>query len=166
MTRTPSGLRLNPRGTTPSQGFKANPELKLANTFGVINNIPRFSNPTLQEVVLLGNTFGAQTEIPDEGALTSYGSSYNPANPGTTYSVDGVRVQLNNFIFMAGFQLQERFGLLEDAAHASAPALLNYEVWTNNGRTVTNFGLNEDRAIGEGLVTVEIRRYLSHELGC
>jgi YD repeat-containing protein len=58
--------------------------------------------------------------VPDEGALISYGDSYNAANPAVAYTVDGIRVSADNFIARGGFLLQEKFGLLEAAARQDA----------------------------------------------
>jgi YD repeat-containing protein len=37
----------------------------------------------------------------------SYGSSYNSANPNVTYSIDGIRVSVNDFMNLAGITLQQ-----------------------------------------------------------
>jgi hypothetical protein len=58
--------------------------------------------------------------VPDEGALLSYGDSYNAANPAVAYTVDGIRVSADDFIARGGFLLQEKFGLLEAAARQDA----------------------------------------------
>jgi hypothetical protein len=49
----------------------------------------------------------AQTQIPDEGAFTPYGSSYSAANPNVSYTVDGMRVHANDFMNFAGITLQQ-----------------------------------------------------------
>jgi hypothetical protein len=75
-----------------------------------------------QELDPLGGDAGvsAQTIIPDEGALTSYGSSYSAANPNVSYSVDGMRVPASDFMNFAGVALQNPLGLLDSFARASA----------------------------------------------
>ena len=47
-----------------------------------------------QELDPLGGDAGiaAQTQIPEEGAFASYGSSYSAANPSITYTINGMRV--------------------------------------------------------------------------
>jgi YD repeat-containing protein len=106
-----------------------------------------------QELDPLGSDAGThgQTIIPDEGALTSYGTSYRAANPNTTYTVDGMAVSLDTFVRRGGHLLQERFALLEDAARSSVPTLLNYGVLSDDGRSLRHFGLNEQKAIAETL---------------
>jgi len=56
---------------------------------------------------------------PTERAIVSYGASYNPAHPNFSYSVDGIRVALEDFIAFAGIKLRDPLGLLEDWARAS-----------------------------------------------
>jgi hypothetical protein len=82
----------------------------------------------------------------DRGGKSNGGQGYSPANPNTTYSVDGMAVTLDTFIHRGGHLLQDRFALLEDAARSSVPTLLKYAVSSNNGRLVRDFGLNEEKA--------------------
>lgn len=57
---------------------------------------------------------------PSERVIVSYGTSYDPGNPAMTYSVDGIRVPVEDFIQHAGFILRDPLGLLEDFARRSA----------------------------------------------
>jgi YD repeat-containing protein len=74
-----------------------------------------------QELDPLGADAGtfATSVPPTERAIVSYGASYNPAHPNFTYSVDGIRVPLEDFIAFAGIKLKDPLGLLEDWARAS-----------------------------------------------
>ena len=74
-----------------------------------------------QELDPLGADAGtfATSVPPTERAIVSYGSSYNPAHPNFTYSVDGIRVPVEDFIAFAGIKLKDPLGLLEDWARAS-----------------------------------------------
>jgi hypothetical protein len=75
-----------------------------------------------QELDPLGGDAGvsAQTQIPDEGLLLSQGSSYSAANPGMTYSMNGIRVPAEDFIAFAGFELRDILGLVEAYARQRA----------------------------------------------
>ena len=68
-----------------------------------------------QELDPLGGDAGisGQTQIPDEGLLLSQGSSYNSANPGMTYSRDGIRVPADDFMAFAGLEFRDTLGLVE-----------------------------------------------------
>ena len=57
---------------------------------------------------------------PTERALVSYGTSHDPANPAMTYSIDGIRMPVEEFIPLAGMKLRDPLGLLEEWARASA----------------------------------------------
>ncbi len=57
---------------------------------------------------------------PTERALVSYGTSHDPGNPDMTYSVDGIRMPVEDFIQHAGFILKDPLGLLEWFARKSA----------------------------------------------
>lgn len=69
-----------------------------------------------QERDPLGGDAGisAQTQIPDEGAFTPYGNSYNAADPSITYTVDGMRVPASDFMAFAGIALQEPLLFMEE----------------------------------------------------
>jgi YD repeat-containing protein len=75
-----------------------------------------------QELDPLGADAGtfATSIPPTERAIVSYGASYNPAHPNFTYSVDGVRVPVEDFVHHAGFILKDSLGLLEWLARKSA----------------------------------------------
>jgi YD repeat-containing protein len=68
-----------------------------------------------QELDPLGANAGtfATSVPPTERAIVSYGSSYDPANPGMTYSVDGIRMPVEDFVHHAGFVLGNPLALLE-----------------------------------------------------
>jgi hypothetical protein len=55
---------------------------------------------------------------PTERALISYGTSYDPANPTISYSVDGIRMPVEDFVQFAGMKLRDPLGLLESWARA------------------------------------------------
>lgn len=57
--------------------------------------------------------------IPDEGLLAPYPRSSNPSQPFAAYSIDGVRVPLDEFIEQVHFQFHGELGLNEAAAVAS-----------------------------------------------
>ncbi|HXQ69709.1 MAG TPA: hypothetical protein VN844_04455, partial [Pyrinomonadaceae bacterium] len=75
-----------------------------------------------QELDPLGADAGtfATSVPPTERAITSYGASYDPSNPAMTYSVQGIRVPVEDFIHHAGFILKDPLGLLESFARQSA----------------------------------------------
>jgi hypothetical protein len=75
-----------------------------------------------QELDPLGGDAGvsAQTQIPEEGLLLSQGSSYSAANPGITYSMNGIRVPADDFMAFAGFELTDILGLVEAYARQRA----------------------------------------------
>ena len=50
----------------------------------------------------------------------SQGTSFNPANPNITYSVDGIRVSANDFMNFAGMALQDPLTLMEWFARTNA----------------------------------------------
>jgi YD repeat-containing protein len=56
-----------------------------------------------------------QTVIPDEGALAPLGSSFNAANPTMTYTIDGLRTTLDNFMARMGRVASDPFALMEVA---------------------------------------------------
>jgi hypothetical protein len=68
-----------------------------------------------QELDPLGADAGtaAFSVPPTDRALISYGTSYDPANPDMTYSVDGIRMPVEDFLQHAGFILKDPLGLLE-----------------------------------------------------
>lgn len=75
-----------------------------------------------QELDPLGADAGtfATSLTPTEHALISFGSSYNPANPDVTYTIDGIRMPVEDFIAHAGFILKDPLGLLDRFARQSA----------------------------------------------
>lgn len=75
-----------------------------------------------QELDPFGADFGtfATAVEPTERAIMSYGTSHDPGNPNMTYSVDGIRMPLEDFIQHAGFILKDPLGLLEWMARKSA----------------------------------------------
>ncbi len=75
-----------------------------------------------QELDPLGADAGtfATTIPPTERAIVSYGTSYDPAHPNFSYSIDGIRVPLEDFIHHAGFILKDPLGLLDWFARKSA----------------------------------------------
>jgi hypothetical protein len=75
-----------------------------------------------QELDPLGGDAGthAQTQIPDEGAFAPYGSSYSAANPSITYSMDGIRLQANDFWNLAEMALQDSLRVMEWFARAGS----------------------------------------------
>jgi hypothetical protein len=58
----------------------------------------------------------------DEGILAPYPASNNPAQPNTTYSVDGIRVSLDDFIQNLQIFFKGNLGLNEALARRSADA--------------------------------------------
>jgi hypothetical protein len=71
-----------------------------------------------QELDPLGADAGttAVSVPPADGPLMSYGISYSPANPNIAYSVDGIRVSVNDFMNFAGMALQDPLTLREALA--------------------------------------------------
>ena len=68
-----------------------------------------------QELDPLGADAGTHATAvpPTDGPLMSHGTSYSPANPNVTYSVDGIRVSANDFMNFAGMALQDPLRLME-----------------------------------------------------
>ena len=82
-----------------------------------------------QELDPLGGDSGisGQTQIPDEGLVLSQGSSYNSANPGMTYSRDGIRVPADDFMAFAGLEFRDTLALVE--AYATQRAWPGIPAW-------------------------------------
>jgi hypothetical protein len=75
-----------------------------------------------QELDPLGNDAGtfATSVPPTERAIITHGVSHDPANPNMTYSIDGIRMPVEDFIEHAGFILEDPLGLLDWLARKSA----------------------------------------------
>jgi YD repeat-containing protein len=75
-----------------------------------------------QELDPLGADAGtyATSVSPTEGPLMSYGSSYSPANPGVTYTVDGMRVSADDFMRRLDVEMHYPMGWVDASARASA----------------------------------------------
>lgn len=75
-----------------------------------------------QELDPLGADAGtfATAVPPTERAIVSYGISRDPGNPDMTYSMDGIRMPVEDFIHLAGFILKDPLSLLDSFARQSA----------------------------------------------
>jgi hypothetical protein len=75
-----------------------------------------------QELDPLGADAGtfATTIPPVEDAISTFGTSYDPANPNFSYSIDGIRVPVEDFVQHAGIILKDPLALLEWMARKSA----------------------------------------------
>ena len=62
----------------------------------------------------------ATQSIPDEGLLAPYPNTFNPSQPFAAFSLDGVRVSLDEFVQQVHFQFHGELGLNEAIAHGSA----------------------------------------------
>jgi YD repeat-containing protein len=76
--------------------------------------------PNLQELDPTGANQGvtdpATQSIPDQGLLAPYPNTFNPSHPFATYSIDGMRVSLDEFIQQVLFQFHGELGLNEAIA--------------------------------------------------
>ena len=89
-------------------------------TVGVANSVGQ-----QQELDPYGTNRGTsdwtyQQSIPDEGLLAPYPATNNPSQPNTTYSIDGVRVSLDDFIQNLQIFYHGDLGLNEAIAKESA----------------------------------------------
>jgi len=89
-------------------------------TFGVANSLG-----VEQELDPYGTNLGTsdgtyQQGIPDSGMLAPYPATNNPSQPNTTYSIDGVRVSLDDFIQNLQVFYKGDLGLNEAIAKESA----------------------------------------------
>lgn len=77
-----------------------------------------------QELDPIGDNQGISAasyqSIPDEGIVAPYPASNNPSHPNTTYSVDGIRVSLDDFIQNLQLLYKNNLGLNEHFARESA----------------------------------------------
>jgi len=89
-----------------------------------------------QELDPLGADAGtfATAVPPTERAIISYGTSHDPANPAMTYSIDGIRMPVEEFIPLAGMKLRDPLGLLESWARASAEPVGYLRTGVRDGR--------------------------------
>jgi len=71
--------------------------------------------------------------IIDDGSLAPYPASNNPAQPGTTYSIDGVRVSLDDFIQNLQIIFRGDLGLNESFARQSANDANYGRRWVRRG---------------------------------
>jgi len=82
-----------------------------------------------KELDPLGADAGTAASIAtaDEHALISFGSSYNPENPAASYSIDGIRVPLEDVVHLIGLKFKDPLALLDEWAHSSGKpiAVLN-----------------------------------------
>jgi YD repeat-containing protein len=71
--------------------------------------------------------------IPEEGILAPYPASNNPSHPNTTYSVDGIRVSLDDFIQNLQMFFKGDLGLNEALARQSADDRNYQRRWVRRG---------------------------------
>jgi hypothetical protein len=88
-----------------------------------------------QELDPLGADAGtfATSVPPTEDAIVSPGNPYNPAHPNFTYSIDGIRVPVEDFVHHAGIILKDPLAMMDWLARKSATPIGKLSVGVSFG---------------------------------
>jgi hypothetical protein len=85
----------------------------------------------------VGTSNGVVESTPDDGSLTTYPQTNNPAQPNMTYTVDGIRVPLDHFVLLVEMAFHGNMGLMEAVARSSSTVVGSRTSGVSWGRRFT-----------------------------